>query len=578
MPFRLKVDLEGQVQRFSLDPGVHRIGTAAECAVRIPHDTVSRHHAELRVTETSVFLRDAGSTNGTSVGFRIIRDETPLAVGEACAFGSVEARLEEVAAGDLEAGIALALPDAPPAPSVPGPPTDFTSTLKLSLLDVFTLQRLPTLVQGLVGAEPAEAMQLVGSTLYNSLPTRWVELVRGPRPSGGDRTGVLYRAAGEEDSSSGDDSRGEGEILTEDVTDGVTLRVALMSAKQRDTYEPLIFTAAALLRLALGATPLPPSPARRTQTPPPPPDPPSVVPAVQRLYGQAWRVAEGKVSVLIHGESGTGKEILARYIHRASGRSEARLVTLNCAALPRDLLESELFGVERGVATGVDARPGKFERAHRGTLFLDEIGDMALETQAKILRVLQEREVFRLGGNEPRPADVRVLAATNRDIEAMLDAGSFRRDLYHRIADWVVELPPLRRRKADIANLAAYFLSRECRKRGRYAAGISRAALDALLRYPWPGNIRELEREMARAVLFLEDGALLESQHLQPQITDAPIHAGDTGLKEILEEAERRALVLALADAAGDTAAAAEELKIARSTLYRRMKALGIPS
>ena len=173
---------------------------------------------------------------------------------------------------------------------------------------------------------------------------------------------------------------------------------------------------------------------------------------------------------------------MARYIHAASQRAEERLVTLNCAALPRDLLEAELFGVEKGAATGVTARPGKFELAHQGTLFLDEIGDMALETQAKILRVLQEHEVFRLGGNEPRPAEVRVLAATNRDLEAMLEDGGFRRDLYHRIADWVVELPPLLRRSLppdvaahlEKAHFAPYLAP------GAEPETVARGVLDAL--------------------------------------------------------------------------------------------------
>jgi transcriptional regulator with PAS, ATPase and Fis domain len=251
-------------------------------------------------------------------------------------------------------------------------------------------------------------------------------------------------------------------------------------------------------------------------------------------------------------------------------------VTLNCAALPRDLLESELFGVERGVATGVDARAGKFEAAHGGTLFLDEIGDMAPETQARILRVLAEGEVFRIGGHSARPADVRVISATNRDIDAMVDDGRFRTDLYHRIADWVVELPALRRRRADIPNLAAHFLARACTERGVSAAGISRAAVDALVGYDWPGNVRQLEKEMGRAALFLEDGELLDTARLQPVVTEASGVSAQQTLRDVREQAEREHIERVLDQCGGAVAEAAKILGIGLSTLYARMKALGV--
>jgi transcriptional regulator with PAS, ATPase and Fis domain len=280
--------------------------------------------------------------------------------------------------------------------------------------------------------------------------------------------------------------------------------------------------------------------------------------------------------VLIGGESGTGKEVLARYVHAASPRAGAPFVALNCAALPRDLLETELFGIERGVATGVEARAGKFELAHGGTLFLDEIGDMALDTQARILRVLQEREVYRIGGQAPRKAAVRVVAATNRDVPALLAEGRFREDLYYRIATWVVELPPLRARAADIPNLAAHFLGRECGRRGVRARGISRAALEALRAYPWPGNVRQLENEMARAALFLADDDVLDTSRLSPFVRQ-PAAAADGGrLEDALLHAEREAIRRALHAHGLDVSAAAATLGLGRSTLYRRMKALGL--
>jgi hypothetical protein len=563
MTYRLKVDLEGRMLRFPLEKGTHLVGATSACGVRIPHHTVSRRHAEIEVSPEGVRLRDTGSTNGTSVDMHKISGEVEVPTGSRLAFGSVEAWLEEIPEGDLEAGIALERPVGPPRPAASPLPRSAVTTARLTHLEAFTLQQLPALVERLVGASHEKAIQLVGSTLCHALPARRVEVV----DSSGAEQGLLFR---------GGYADGSGVPWSMKIADDLTLEVTFEDAISAETFEPLAHASTALLRLALGraAPPVPRSEAPRT--PPPLPDPPTVVLSVRRLYEKAWRVADGNVSVLIRGESGTGKEVMARYLHDASPRAAERLVTLNCAALPRDLLEAELFGVEKGAATGVTARPGKFELAHRSTLFLDEIGDMALETQAKILRVLQEHEVYRLGGNEPRPAEVRVLAATNRDLDAMLEDGTFRRDLYHRIADWVVELPPLRRRKADIPNLAAYFLSRECRGRGSYASGISRAVLDALQRYSWPGNVRELQKEMARAVLFLDDGELLQTEHLQPEIVAATGSGEDEGLKEIIESYERRVIAKALSDADGDTVQVAEDLKIARSTLYRRMKALGI--
>jgi transcriptional regulator with PAS, ATPase and Fis domain len=296
---------------------------------------------------------------------------------------------------------------------------------------------------------------------------------------------------------------------------------------------------------------------------------------VRTLYEQAAKLAASDVGILITGESGTGKEVLARYVHDASPRADGPFVAVNCAALPNDLLDSELFGVESGAATGVTERSGRFEQSHGGTLFLDEIGDMRSETQAKILRVLEGREIYRLGGTRPRPADVRVLAATNRDVEAMLAEGRFRRDLYHRIADWRAELPPLRRRRADVPNLAAWFLRRACDRRGVASAGISQAALDLLVAHSWPGNIRELEREMGRAALLLDDGQLLESQHLRPEIAERHGASVAGTLAQRVAETERHAIREALAEAA-DADAAAAALGVSRATLYRRIKKLGL--
>ncbi len=337
---------------------------------------------------------------------------------------------------------------------------------------------------------------------------------------------------------------------------------------------------APILRASLALVDLDPDrpsqPAKAADKRPPDlPSPRTLDKRVDEIYSQARRIAAGDIAVLIRGSSGSGKEVLSSFVHQASPRATKAYLALNCAALPRDLLEAELFGVERGVATGVEPRPGMFERAHGGTLLLDEIGDMAADTQAKILRVMQAREVRRLGASKSKPADVRLIAATNRDLESMIETGAFRRDLYHRLSGWEVVLPPLAERRDDIVNLAVFFLDRELGRRGIRSAGISRAAASALVDAPWPGNIRQLERQMVRAAFFLDEGQVLDVEHLPP----APAPADDEtsfSLEEHLDQVERRAIEQALSVCGGDIEAAAKRLDVGRSTIYRRIKQLGI--
>ena len=410
------------------------------------------------------------------------------------------------------------------------------------------------------GGDRTQLAQAGGAALFESLPVLAVAITSG------EPAGVLFSAHRDIDGVSG------APIEVGDAA--LRVRVTFADSAAVPAFRPLVDVLAALVRLA-DREPGLAAPARTGTSSAKPPDPPSVAPDVLRLYAEAARVARGDVGVLVTGESGTGKEVLARFLHAASRRADGPFIALNCAALPRDLLETELFGIERGVATGVEARPGRFELAHGGTLFLDEIGDMALETQAKILRVLQEGSVHRIGGSVAKKAEVRIVAATNRDMRALLESRQFREDLYYRIATWRVELPALRRRRADIPNLAAFFLARAAARHGVRVRGISQAALDRLVAYDWPGNIRQLENEMARVVLFLADGDLLDTGVLgfETAAADAPL---PTRLSEILEHAERSAIAAALESTAGDVEKAADRLGTARSTLYRRIKALGL--
>jgi len=562
MAFRLVANVEGTIQRLALTPGEHSLGSSQECDLQIIHPTVSRKHALVRVDGDGVEVEDLGSRNGIRLGsskvaqLRLEPDATFLA-------GSVPLRLEEVPDEDLEAGLILENGAAPQAAA-----GEDHTTFAGGPAEAWTLQRLPELMRRLAERAGAVAVaQAVGEALFETAPGIEV-VIEAP---GAGEAGVVFRAAREAPPAP------EAEQVTAPCG-RYRLVMTFPAQRMAQMYRPLVEAAAHIVSAAQAVSDPTRSNAPAAPETPPLPDPPTIVPQVKKLYADAARVARGDVSILILGESGTGKEILARYIHAGSRRSAAPLSCLNCASLPSDLLEAELFGIEKGVATGVDARPGKFEMAGGGTLFLDEIGDMAIETQAKILRVLQSGEVYRLGGREPHEVDVRIVSATNRDIRSMLAEGSFREDLYHRIATWVVEIPPLRHRRADITNLAAYFLSREAAGHGLHVGGISRAALDALVAFHWPGNVRQLENEMARAVLFLEDGELLDTGRLGDDVRQARTHAGGATLAEVLERVERDEIVRALAAANDTVDEAAARLGISRATLYRRMKALDIPT
>src|SRR6202011_3335589 len=242
---------------------------------------------------------------------------------------------------------------------------------------------------------------------------------------------------------------------------------------------------------------------------------------VRQMYEQVAQVAGTNTTVLVRGESGTGKELIAHAIHYNSLRANKPFVKVSCGALPESLIESELFGYEKGAFTGAEARKkGRFELAEGGTLFLDEIGDVNLGTQVKLLRVLQEREFERVGGTETIKANVRLLAATNKDLEKGIATGSFREDLYYRLNVFTIFVPPLRERKADLLLLADHFLEKLSRDHQKLIKRVSTPAIDALMSYHWPGNVRELENVLERAVLVC-DGQVIHAHHLPPSLQTA---------------------------------------------------------
>jgi DNA-binding NtrC family response regulator len=324
-------------------------------------------------------------------------------------------------------------------------------------------------------------------------------------------------------------------------------------------------------------------------------------PAMQEVYKAVGRVVAHNLPVLICGESGTGKELVARAVYQHSGRSGAAFLALNCAAIPENLLESELFGHERGAFTGADRRRvGKFEQCNGGTLFLDEIGDMPQATQAKVLRVLQEQAFVRVGGDETVQTDVRLIAATHRDLKRWSDEGKFRADLYHRIGGYAIDLPPLRERGDDLPMLVRHYLRRFGRELARGVVEVAPAAMDRLRDYSWPGNVRELQNVLRQALLRLR-GQVLLPEFLPELLQDPPrvgsgdgsaaagcgsdlesfirrhLATGTDGLHaETIRWVERILLPTVLAHTRGNQRQAAQILGIARQTLRSKLRELGV--
>jgi two-component system, NtrC family, nitrogen regulation response regulator NtrX len=301
--------------------------------------------------------------------------------------------------------------------------------------------------------------------------------------------------------------------------------------------------------------------------------------AMRRVYQLVEMAAPTKCRIFVSGESGTGKELVARAIHALSPRRERPFVELNCAAIPQELIESELFGHVKGAFTGAFGdRKGRFEAAHEGTLFLDEIGDMSLATQAKLLRVLQENVVSPVGSIETRPVDVRVVSATGKDLIAEIARGTFREDLYHRINVLSIALPPLRARGVDVADLAQHFLRLACLENGRPAKRLQQRALDLLCQLPWPGNVRELRNLMERlAILAPSDDVGREEVLSALQMRDVRSEPGGAlPLRQARARFEREYILERLTANGGHLGRTARDLGIERTNLYRKMRQLGI--
>jgi len=544
-------------RRLPLEKTSSVLGSGSKCALRIEHPTVSRQHARLTAQGDRIVIEDLGSSNGTRIDGQLIR--SPVEVGETTRveFGMLGAELRKLDKG--EAGAAVKLSGESAGPRRRPAPAGDPFTLVSEGSSRFAIEAFPELLE-CARANP-DVTRLAAQ--MHALLRRHFDALAFCLEA--DRGQVLAGRSIESDAHIDHHTTGR-------------FRVCVHGPRhQRVNAGPAMMLCAGLLDLVdrIGS-------AEATKTAAPPdrsslaqrPEPATVNRDVIEIYDRAERVASSPLNVLIQGETGTGKELLAHFLHAASGR-KGEFVAVNCAALSRDLLEAELFGIEAGVATGVSAREGRFVQADGGTLLLDEVTEMPDDCQAKLLRVLQEHEVVPVGARGPRAVDVRILAATNREVSTRSDGlGPLRPDLVHRLAGWTVRLPSLRARTEDIPQLAGHFFARSAREARRQPAGISHSAMDALCAYDWPGNVRELEQEMQRAALFVDEGELMTRRHLSPDIAGSRTATAE--LQDVSANAERQAIEQALASQDGNATKTAEALGISRATLYRRMKALDV--
>ena len=590
---------------YLLEHAVNRLGRRQGNDIVIDQNGVSRRHALVIVGPEEVWVEDLGSTNGIQVNGQKVQS-SKLSLGDRLRIGEARLQLEVAQSeGGLEIDLApLSEQEVEQQASAtyPAAVAGFEST------SVTILDRFLSRAGGEAGSLYA-ALEGLLEDLYleGAIVVEWVqEEAPGIRACAGDvdnleelvmvlSTGV--RTVGEEP-----------EVLNANSWKRPLSVVHIRASKERrlalaiwgEAAETSITTSAlGLLARALVVLPpqVPVSPSGGTSRVRSLVFPPGYVvgssPATRALHDQMAIVASYDLPVLLHGETGVGKELIARTLHLSSPRSGGPFVALNCAALPKDLLEAELFGISKGVATGVNARQGRFVEANGGTIFLDEIAEMPLELQAKLLRVLQEREVQPLG-SESIPLDLQILSAANVDLQERMENKSFRSDLYYRIAGMHLEISPLRKRVEDIPLLVEHFVRQICSETPKHVRGVTARALDALRAYPWPGNVRQLENEVRKLAILCPDhqpityDLLPECLKTRPpsfavqESAEAALQPADTASWESLEIAPRvevleRALIReALRRAEGGQSKAARLLGVSRNGLVKKLKRLDL--
>lgn len=618
---RLRGEVDGVSVSFVLGAGSHSVGSDPGCDVVLSVRGVSRRHARLEVSSVGVEVVDLDSKNGSFVNDRESRGRLAL-VGDELRFGPVTLRLQDADPEEAMLGLAID-PNSRVYASVPS-----LDTTRLTHLDSSTdevrLDAVEAILDRLVDLPTADidgALCALAARL-GATAAAWIEWPRQTDDPAKDPVvsaawGSVGAVPPVDQLPMFRDDRlwqsfelvgGLGAVRRRPGADGRGLmlwsdaprskeqkKVLLLAARLLDCFQPRpTADLEAPQPISHSALRLPSSVVRGES------------PAMVALYQQMQMLLQGDVPVLILGETGVGKEHLARTLHRSSSRCKGPFVAINCAAIPNQLLEAEMFGIGKGVATGVQSRRGKFSEAQGGTLFLDEIGDMSVELQAKLLRALQEKEIHPLG-RAAEPLDVRVVAATNTDLRRRIEEDRFRQDLYFRLAGYVLEVPPLRHREEDVPRLVGHFLRRFCAESRKPVRGLTVKALRALSEYSWPGNVRELEHEIRRLVYVCPAHQAVDSEMLSEHILrrsdpsddvqpsgDAPDRApgvspepapvvpwavpdvGETGLEDALECLEKQLIADALKRTAGNQSAAARFLKVSRNGLAKRLKRLGL--
>jgi transcriptional regulator with AAA-type ATPase domain len=598
--YRLVGEVGGVHHEFILAPGEHRVGSHVDNELCVRGSDVSRRHAVLHVNNHTIRVEDLRSTNGTFVnGVQVTRSD--LADGDWLQFGSTLLTLERTDRGETTLAIEVNQPAVHPAEDAMreerttrlGTTRDrYSRRLALANRVVASiLQPVPDIETALALLREGLGADAVALLELDAQPPAVIRALAGGAGSL-DHSRVQRLLEGPHFGADSAEDRVRGRHTVE----GEPLLV--VARRRADHWDVLVIAGGdldsdlvplseILFRIFLHALPDPPGEGTRphTDTPEPLVFPDNHVkgtaPASRRLYEQLQSMSGGTTPMLITGETGVGKEHVVRILHASSDRADGPLRVLNCAAIPADLLEAELFGIEAGVATGVAGRKGAFREADGGTLFFDEIGAMPLALQAKLLRALQSSEVHPVGARQPTHVDVRIVAATNTDLAEQIRAGNFRSDLYYRIAGCEIAVAPLRKRREDIPALVSFFLERCATESTKRIRGLSVGALAQLQNAVWPGNIRQLEHEILRLVSICSDGATIESSMISPEITaagslDDEIADDDLTVKRHVDAIERRLIRRAVDQADGNLAQAARLLGLSRNGLVMKMGRLGI--
>ena len=598
--FRLRLETPDGVRVFPLAPGESVVGSHPDCDAAVCHPAVSRRHAVIVCDARGLLVRDAGSKNGTTVNGQAVT-ERELRDGDRIGLGPVSLVVER---SEDDGALAIDLGRVVADEVRELAETQTRSRSVPTLGGGSRWLRLLSRVARRGRAEGAEeSLELIRSEC-DALAAAWLEGKRGEEPAvraiAGD-AGALSRLepARELIVAAFADARTQGVARSVVVPGHEGLAAAARVAGEVEALLAVLGTAVAepdlgialevLLALLAPATP---TAGRRRGSSPDGPElvfPEGYVPgtssAMRALYAQMRSLVAGDLPVLVTGETGSGKELVARTLHLSSpARRKGPFQAINCAAVPAELLEAELFGVERGAATGVLPRPGQLLLANGGVLFLDEIGEMPLALQAKLLRALQSMEVHPVGARRPIKVDVRVISATNAVPEVLLESGRLRTDLYYRIAGWTLRVPSLAERREDLPRFVEAFVRRYASEARKAIRGVSAKALDALSARGWPGGVRELEMEMRRLVQLCPEGGTIDTALLgalpRPARREAPegeLSAdADLRIEPRIEALERRLIVAALGHTKGNRSHAAELLGISRDGLRMKMERLGI--